>query len=133
VEAQYGIEVCVQADTSMERLDDCKMETLRSDGVKVIVQPTPMPKFKLDPIVLPEQPKEEQNNQNHHKRHRHRGGHNNKGEEKFKVVESANLNEQNQVKKESAKIEKSDKKQPEPETKQPEAPKKGGWWNRLMG
>jgi ribonuclease E len=133
VEAQYGIEVCVQADASMVRLDDCKMETLRSDGVKVIVQPTPMPKFKIDPIVLPEQPKEEQNNQNHHKRHRHRGGHNNKGEEKFKVVESANLNEQNQAKKESAKIEKSDKKQPEPETKQPEAPKKGGWWNRLMG
>ncbi len=132
VEAQYGIEVCVQADASMVRLDDCKMETLRSDGVKVIVQPTPMPKFKLDPIVLPEQPKEEQNNQNHHKRHRHRGGHN-KGEEKFKVVESANLNEQKQAKKESAKIEKSDKKQPEPETKQPEAPKKGGWWNRLMG
>lgn len=135
VEAQYGIEVHVLADATMIRLDDSKMEYLRADGVKVIVQPAPMPKFKIEPVVLPEQPKEEQNNQNHHKRHRHRGNNqNNKGEEKFKVVESANLNEEKAPKEKSVKQNKpAEVKVEVKEEKQPEAPKKGGWWNRLMG
>lgn len=129
LEAQYNVKIQVQADTTFIRPDDYKLEYIRADKVKVVVPPPQMPKFKIEPVEIPEQPKEgeESGHHNRHKR-RHRGD-KNKGEENFKVVESANLSE---VKTEDKPIV-QDNSPTETENKNEEKPKKGGWWNRLIG
>ena len=130
LENQYSVKIQVQADTTFMRPDDYKLEYVRADKVKVIVPAPQMPKFKVEPVEIPEQPKDGEESGNRRHRHRRHRGDKNKGEEKFKVVESANLAETKPAVQSA-----NDQPVPEkaPETQEPKPPKKGGWWNRLIG
>lgn len=146
LEKQYGVKIEVLSDT-FDSVDGFRLEYIREDGVKVIVPAAPMPKFKLEPVEIPTQPTEEdkQSQQQQGRRHRHR--HHNKEEkadqkkndqpkENFKVVESTSLKE---TEKQAQPVETKpvEVKAPVAETPadvpQVEGPKKGGWWNRLIG
>ncbi len=136
LEKQYGATTQILTDT-FERLDDYRLDYIRTDGARVSVPVMPMPKFKVAPVEVPVTAAEENTatgNENNHHHHRHHKHHEDKGgkiapkQEKFKVVESTSLKEEtshpvkNQSETVSADTEHSN-----------DAPKKGGWWNRLIG
>ena len=122
---------------------DFKVERIREDGVKVNVPPAPGPKYDRGPAVeMPvkaeeeKQPEKQKQNRNH-RRGKNRDKHT--GEENFKVVEQQSLKEEKVQSEQSVKKEEITPVSPElqPEIKSEpvssNTPKKGGWWNRLMG
>lgn len=143
LEKQYTVKTEVLVDT-FDAIDGYKLDYIRSDGVRVSVPLMAMPKFKITPVEIPPQPADEDSSQpqgNRHRRHHRRGkddrnevsGTTDKKEptqENFKVVESTSL-------KEEALHKKQETSEPAPQPKevppQVEGPKKGGWWNRLIG
>ncbi len=162
LEKKYSVTVRIEADNDMIKPGDFKLERIREDGVKVGVPPAPGPKFERGPAVeMPPKPEEgseeeskENSGRNGRGRRRRRGRHGNRsGENKFKVVEQKSLAEgekpvENQEKpieeKKSENGFKPEKKEvkevpstpieQKSETIQEDAgPKKGGWWNKLIG
>ena len=139
LENKYQVTVQIEADDSLIKSGDFKLERIREDGVKVNVPPAPGPKYDRGPAV--EMPTKSDNEKEapkeRHRRKRHRD--NSAGEEKFKVVEQKALKEENQAEKKQEKQPVSAPVKIEEPAKSTEAnatndsPKKGGWWNRLIG
>ncbi|MBO7484350.1 MAG: ribonuclease E/G, partial [Alphaproteobacteria bacterium] len=140
IEKKYQGRVQIEADDTLIKNGDFKLERIREDGVRVNVPPAPGPKYERGPAVeMPvkaENEKEEakENNRDNRRHGRHRGK--KSGEEKFKVVEQKTLKEENTTdkKQEDASLKQEVKQeQKEPESEPTNTPKKGGWWNRLIG
>lgn len=143
LEKQYTVKTEVLVDT-FDAIDGYKLDYIRSDGVRVSVPLMAIPKFKMTPVEIPPQTADEDSSQqqgNRHRRH-HRRGKDEKNEvsgatdkkeptqENFKVVESTSLKEEALHKKQKTS---ESAPQPKEEPPQVEGPKKGGWWNRLIG
>ena len=126
LEEKYNVQIQVDVDETLLKNGDFKLERIREDGVKVNVPPATCPRFDRGPAVeMPPKAEEKEEKKENSKRNRQPKGQKPKGEEKFKVVE------QQQLKKEP---EKSVSEKPEEKSEQPsDTPKKGGWWNRLIG
>ena len=141
IEKKYQVRVQIEADDTLIKNGDFKLERIREDGVKVNVPPVPGPKYDRGPAIeMPVKAEEEKQPEKQNRNHR-RGKNRDKhaGEENFKVVEQQSLKEEKtQSEKTSPKEEPasaSSKSQPETknETTPSDMPKKGGWWNRLIG
>ena len=146
LEKKYGVRIQIEADNTLIKPGDYKLERIREDGVKVGVQPAPGPKFDRGPAVEMPPKIEEEIQEKQKGRNRHHGKNRDKrsGEENFKVVEQQSL--KLEEKKPEEKEENKKELQPESEKKAPQkteekpieensdnTPKKGGWWNKLMG
>lgn len=143
LEKQYTVKTEVLVDT-FDAIDGYKLDYIRSDGVRVPVPLMAIPKFKMTPVEIPPQTADEDSSQQQGSRHRrhHRRGKDEKNEvsgatdkkeptqENFKVVESTSLKEEALHKKQKTS---ESAPQPKEELPQVEGPKKGGWWNRLIG
>ena len=145
LEKKYQVRVQVEADNTLIKNGDFKLERIREDGVKVNVPPAPGPKFERGPAVeMPSKPEEDSKDETKEngrgRRHRGRRHENRSGEENFKVVEQQNLknekssNENKQETKKPAEENSKQKAEEAPKTEEvADGPKKGGWWNRLIG
>lgn len=148
LEKKYGVRIQIEADDALIKPGDYKLERIREDGVRVSVQPASYPKFDRGPAVeMPAKVEEDKNQEKPQKeRDRRRGKNRGKrsGEENFKVVEQQSLKLEEKKdetpKREEKSVETS--KQPEESVKVEESPaeqnadtgpKKGGWWNKLIG
>ena len=142
LEKKYNVRIQIEADNTLIKPGDYKLERIRDDGVKVNVPPAPGPKYDRGPAVeVPAKPEEENQEKQKEGRNRRHGKKRDKrsGEENFKVVEQQSLKTEEEEKKQEVKSEESSPKdllETKEETSDkptPEAPKKGGWWNRLIG
>ncbi len=155
LEKKYNVRIQIEADETLIKSGDFKLERIREDGVKVGVPPAPGPSYERGPAVeMPvktEGTAESENKENSgrsNRRHQRRRHDNRSSEEKFKVVEQKSLaegektadtvekepviklEESTQKVKEKTKVE---EKKEEPQSTESTSPKKGGWWNKLMG
>ena len=140
IEKKYGVRIQIEADNALIKPGDFKLERIREDGVKVNVPPAPGPKFDRGPAVeMPVKTEEENSEKQKGNRNRRRGKNRDKssGEEKFKVVEQQSLKDDQEANKAQKKSEQKfpDKmeNQDPPQSVSTDAPKKGGWWNKLIG
>ena len=157
LEKKYGVCVRIEADNAMIKPGDFKLERIREDGVKVNVPPAPGPRYERGPAVeMPEKVEEEvaveaKENSGRGRRRRRGRRHENRSEDKFKVVEQKSFNENEKPaetkqetsdaakqekpaqKQEEKSLPKSTEAKAESEPSTPEGPKKGGWWNKLIG
>lgn len=148
LEKKYNVRIQIEADDTLIKTGDYKLERIREDGVKVSVQPAPGPRFDRGPAVeMPTKVEEDKNQEKPQKGRDHRRGKNRgkrSGEENFKVVEQQSLKLEEKKdetpKGEEKSVEAS--KQPAESVKAEESPaeqntdtgsKKGGWWNKLIG
>ena len=140
LEKKYGVRIQIEADNALIKPGDFKLERIREDGVKVNVPPAPGPKFDRGPAVeMPVKTEEENSEKQKGNRNRRRGKNRDKssGEEKFKVVEQQSLKDDQEANKAQKKSEQNfpDKmeNQEQSQSTSTDAPKKGGWWNKLIG
>ena len=140
LEEKYNVRIQIDADDDLIKSGDFKLEYIRSDGVKVGVPAAPGPHYERGPAVeMPAKPEEEPTDKSQEQsekgRRHHQGRRREKrsGEENFKVVEQSALTEEEKSK-EKANQTQQPENITETEAKEPSAtPKKGGWWNRLIG
>ena len=147
LEQKYSVRIQIEADDALIKSGDFRLERIREDGVKVNVPPSPGPRYDRGPAVeMPPKVEDEilekqkgDQNRRHEKNRENRSG---VEEENFKVVEQQFL--KNEEKSESVKRRKKEvpvqvSTKPQSEVSEggnpppTNAPKKGGWWNRLLG
>ena len=149
LEKKYSVKIQIEADNALIKPGDYKLERIREDGVKVGVQPTAYPKFDRGPAVEIPQKVEENNNQEKQKDGRnHRHGKNREkqtGEENFKVVEQQSLKveekaDQKKTDDKTKSVQQDQQKSAPVQTEEKSTkknitppPRKGGWWNKLIG
>ena len=137
LEKKYQVRIQIETDDTLIKTGDFKLERIREDGIKVSVPPANYPRFDRGPAVeMPakQEETESKENSNQHRRHRHRG--NRSGEEKFKVVEQQSLKKDETSKMQEKVVEETQEVKQivtDSPSESPDKPKKGGWWNRLMG
>ena len=146
LEDKYKVRIQIEADDKLIKAGDFKLEHIREDGVRVNVPPAPGPRYDRGPAIeMPPKPEESvseaEENTGRGRRHRQgrrRGNHSE--EENFKVVEQVSLTpEENTPEEAPVPPEDTEPKNEAPFTEEstPDLPgtepKKGGWWNKLIG